>query len=245
MCKSEESRMEPGHHNKHSGWSEKQFVVGLSNSYFSGPTWKAHRESSWLGRLICRVLSFPTPSPPPPQQQQEKNTSKNSNGIGFCFFLKDKSHSSINDECLFLESKQLSQTVISIPVHNGWGRELGPKPHVLPHFHCAYQIPKHILKADLWNGDSGMEEGNFTKIKKKKKKSSLTLIDLAILWTKHLPTGQNYSLCLRRVWCQEPAIIPYRWVHGDVSTVNHATANWWASYISKTWHHIELFDCYF
>ena len=119
-------------------------------------------ESSWLGRLTCRVLSFPTPSPPPPNQ---KNTSKNSSGVWFCFFLQDKSHSSINDECLFLESKQLSQTVICIPVHNGWGRELGPKPHLLPHFHCAYQIPKHILKADLWNGDSEMGEGDFAKKK--------------------------------------------------------------------------------
>lgn len=66
-----------------------------------------------------------------------------------------------------------------------------------------------------------MGEGDLTK--KKKKKSSLTLMELAILWTKHLPTGQNYSLCPRRVWCQEPAILPYRWVHGDDSTVNHAT----------------------
>lgn len=172
-------------------------------------------ESSWLGRLTCRVLSFPTPSPPPPNQ---KNTSKNSSGVWFCFFLQDKSHSSINDECLFLESKQLSQTVICIPVHNGWGRELGPKPHLLPHFHCAYQIPKHILKADLWNGDSEMGEGDFAK-----KKSSLTLIELAILRTKHLPTGQNYSLCPRRVWCQERAVLPYRRVHADGSTVNHAT----------------------
>ena len=29
------------------------------------------------------------------------------------------------------------------------------------------------------------------------------------------------------------------------STMLHATPSWWASYISKTWHHIEVFDCYF
>lgn len=60
-----------------------------------------------------------------------------------------------------------------------------------------------------------MGEGDFTK--SKKKNSSLTLMELAILCTKHLPTGQNYSVCPKRVWGQEPAILPYRQVHGDDS----------------------------
>lgn len=77
MCKKEERRVEPGDHNKHPGWSEKQFVVGLSNSYFSELIWKAHRELSWLDRFTCRALSL----------QKKKKVSKNSSRVWFGFFF--------------------------------------------------------------------------------------------------------------------------------------------------------------